>query len=100
MDLESAFAVALQDGIEAGRERGYIPTYFLRMLDEYGGVQTAKRLLSKHDTQTGLFKLWELGLLDVSMEAIVLQDRFRTLFSEAEIAEARRRLEELGYFRH
>ncbi|MGB8212009.1 MAG: hypothetical protein WCE68_00490 [Anaerolineales bacterium] len=42
-------------------------------------------------------KLWELNLLDRSMEALVIQERFRALFTEAEIAEARRRLEELGY---
>jgi len=32
------------------------------------------------------------------MEALVIQERFRPLFTEEEIAEARRRLDELGYF--
>jgi len=33
------------------------------------------------------------------MEAVVLQDKFRSLFTEEELAEAHRRLEELGYFK-
>jgi hypothetical protein len=43
---------------------------------------------------------WETlyNLLDDSLEAVVLQEKFRPLFTEAELAEARRRLEELGYF--
>jgi hypothetical protein len=33
------------------------------------------------------------------MEAVVLREKFRSLFTEAEIAEAHRRPEELGYFK-
>ncbi len=43
-------------------------------------------------------RLWELKLLDHSMEATVLQERFRSLFTEVELQEARWRLEELGFF--
>ena len=69
------------------------------MIDKYGGVGTAKRLLAKEEIQEGLMKLWELQCLDHSMEALVIQERFRPLFSDREIAEAQRRLEELGYFK-
>lgn len=100
MTLEDQFTAALRGTYEAGRERGYVATYFLQMLDRYGGVETAKRLLAKRDAQTGLYKLWELGLLGDSMEAVVLQERFRPLFTEEEIAEAKRRLEELGDSNH
>jgi hypothetical protein len=40
-----------------------------------------------------------LQLLHESKEAVVIQDRFHSLFTDAEVNEARRRLEELGYFR-
>jgi hypothetical protein len=70
---------------------------FRQMLGEYGGVGTAKRLLAKPDFQTGLFELSRLHSLSKSMEAFVIQERFRPLFTAAEIAEARRRLDELGY---
>ena len=100
MNLEAELAAVLRGTYEAARERGYIAIYFLRMLDECGGRETAKRLLAKRDTQQGLYKLWELGLLKVSVEAVVLQERFRELFTDEEIAEAHRRLDEMGYFNH
>lgn len=98
MTLEDQFTTALRGTYEAGRARGYIATYFLQMLEAYGGVVTAKRLLAKRDTQAGLRKLWELDLLGDSMEAVVLQERYSPLFTEEEITEAHRRLEELGDF--
>ena len=44
-------------------------------------------------------KLWELKLLDQSVEALVIQERFHLLINPDEIAEAHRRLEALGYFK-
>jgi hypothetical protein len=99
MSLEAEFTQALEGTVEAAKARNYIPTYFMQMLGELGGVETAKRLLAKSELQTGLYELWRLGLLKDSMEAVVLQDKFRSLFTPEEIAEARRRLEELGYFK-
>jgi hypothetical protein len=43
-------------------------------------------------------RLWELEALDKSMEALVDKERFHSLFTQEEIAEAHRRLDELGYF--
>ena len=97
MTLADELTQALQGTVDAARAHGYIPTYFLQMLEQYGGLETAKRLLAQKEPQTGLFRLWELHLLDESLEAVVLQERFRPLFTEAELAEARCRLEELGY---
>ncbi len=71
---------------------------FRQMIERYGGVDAAKRLLDSGEIQTGLKRLWELEALDKSMEALVLQDRFKTLFNEEEVQEAHRRLEELRYF--
>jgi hypothetical protein len=73
---------------------------FRQMIDQFGAVDTAERLLANQDIQTGLMRLWELQALDKSMEALVIQDRFGCLFTEEEITEARRRLTELGYFRN
>jgi len=98
MSLESEFFAALRGIYDAARQHDYRPTYFLQMLDKYGGVETAKRLLTKRESQTGLFQLYELNLLSESMEAIVLQERYRDLFTAEEIAEAHRRLDELRYF--
>ena len=83
---------------EKAKDQDYFATYFKSMLDQYSGVETAKRLLTSDQPQTGLLRLWELKLLDSSMEALVIQDRFAELFTADEINQARKRLEDLGYF--
>jgi hypothetical protein len=98
MKLEQEFTEALEGTIRAAKSKGYIPSYFIQMLAKHGGVNTAKRLLADKDTQSGLFTLWELGLLHESMEAIVLIEKFQSLFSLEELQEARNRLESLDYF--
>ncbi|MDD5369407.1 MAG: hypothetical protein PHQ40_09990 [Anaerolineaceae bacterium] len=100
MSLEDEFTATLRGTSEAARQRGYVATYFIQMLEEHGGVETARQLLAKTEAQAGLYKLWELDLLCESMETVVLQERFQSLFTQSEVAEARRRLDELGYFKH
>lgn len=97
MSLEDDFTTALWCTVDAARRRHYTPTYFMQMLGKYGGVETAKRLTATEDMQQGLMTLFELGLLDESMEAVMLRDAFRPLFADSELAEARRRLEVLGW---
>lgn len=100
MCLEAEFTQVLEGTIETAKARGYIPTYFMQMLSERGGVETAKHLLAKTELQTGLFELWNLGILHESMEAVICDNlRFHSLFEVAEVAKAHRRLEELGYFK-
>ena len=99
MSLEAEFTQALEGTVEEAKARKYNPTYFMQMLRQYGGVGTAKRLLASKETQTGLFELYHRELLHESMEAVVLQEKFRPLFTQEELAEAHRRLEELDYFK-
>jgi hypothetical protein len=95
--LDQQFHQSMIGLYENAKQYDYFATYFKQMIDQHGGLESAKRLLAKLEIQEGLMKLWELNLLDQSMEALVIQDRFRPLFTEAEVAEAHRRLEELGY---
>jgi len=95
--LEEQFHHAVMSGNEKAKTLGYNATYFQRMIDQHGSLETTRRLLAKPGIQEGLMKLWELDCLDESMEALVIQERFHELFTEAQIAEATRRLEELGY---
>ncbi len=97
MKLEDEFEKVLWGTVRAAREHGYNPTYFLQMLEQHGGIEAARRLLSNQEIQPGLIKLCELNLLADSVEAIVLQPRFHQLFTAAEREEAKRRLTELGY---
>jgi hypothetical protein len=81
----------------AKAEAGYPATRFLHMLEEHGGVQTAHILLASTTPSDGYTALWERGRLDLTVEALVLEQDWG-LFSEVELARARRRLKDYGYF--
>lgn len=99
MNLEDQFHHAMISVYENAKEYDYFATYFKCMIDQYGGLGAAHRLLAKTEIQAGLMKLWELGLLGQSMEALVIQEQYHPLFNRAEITEAHQRLDELGYFK-
>jgi len=82
---------------KARREAGYNAAYFLQMVEEAGGLEAARKLLSAGSVSSGFSALWEKGRLDLSVEAVVLQDRFAGLFTEEELDIARDRLAEYGY---
>lgn len=96
--LEIKFNDAMDDIAKYSISHGF-GIRFKQMIKQYGAVDTAKRLLATQEIQAGLMRLWELESLDKSMEALVDQERFHYLFSQEEIAEAHRRLYELGYFK-
>ena len=71
-------------------------TRFTPMLNEYGAVEAWRRL--KSGSTTGFTALWEAGRLDLSLEALVLENaKYRTLFRDDELAEMRDALHEHGY---
>ncbi len=96
-DLERELSDAFHDGVRRCKKLGYNPTYFLRMVAEHGALTTARQLITATNPSEGFSRLWELGHLELTVEAIVLQDRFAPLFSSRELRLAHRRLEELGY---
>jgi len=97
MNLEEEFNKEMRSIVEKAIRAGYTPQIFIRMLDEYGEVETAKRLLATREPQAGLDRLWEMKMLDQSMEAKVVLERFKPLFTELEVAIARERLTERNY---
>ena len=79
----------------AGKETGYWGRYYLRELKNKGGLATLKRMLrpAKDDKASkGFQALLDANRLDLSIEATALDDRFRDLFTEEELAEAVRSL--------
>lgn len=83
--------------VRARREAGYNATYFFRMLETLGGVTTARKLLGSAHISDGFTSLWEASRLDLTVEALVLQKRFSSLFTDEELDVARRRLREFGF---
>ena len=97
MSLEEEFHREMEAIYQIAATRNYRPTYFLRMVQQHGGVAVARRLLNAPVAQSGLTKLWESELLHISMEAQVVQERWKPLFSDAERQMAQERLQAFGY---
>ncbi len=96
-DLEKAFDQEMRDSYYQAARLGYRSTYFLRVVQEHGGLETAHRLLGTDAPSEGLARMWELGRLDMSLEAIVLKPEYRPLFDEEERRIARERLAAMEY---
>ena len=94
-ELEERFHSLMLERVyrEAGRQCGYWAHRFRQLVTTRGGVPAAKRLLARDGVSPGLAVLTEKGRLDLSMEVLVLDPQFRDLFTDAERATARRRLE-------
>lgn len=46
--------------------------------------------------QSGLYELFNCGRLDLTVESLVCQPEYQSLFTYEELEEAKRRIEELG----
>ncbi|MEP0766904.1 MAG: hypothetical protein HRF45_10250 [Fimbriimonadia bacterium] len=97
MTLEERFRADLLRTYVDAAKRGYHATYFMQMLETYGGVEMAKRLLDDDQVQSGLYRLAELGLLRLSVENLVLNPVYDELFLSSVKNAARKRLEDLGF---
>src|SRR5690348_10166785 len=82
----------------AKSEAGYVASVFFRMLNEKGGLQTAKYLINATQPSEGYTRLFELGRLDLTVEAEVVEHtRWHPLFGEEELRKARKRLSDYRY---
>ena len=81
---------------KAQSECDYNVTYFLRMIGEHGGLETARQLLRKSEVSSGFTALWECERLDLSVEAVVLKEQGRPLSTDEELCTARTRLVDVG----
>lgn len=70
---------------------------FRQMVSLYGGLETAKRLIAKNGLSDGFEDLTVEKRLDLSMERIVLKEKYRPLFTDEERAICDKRLSECGY---
>ncbi|MBB5773722.1 hypothetical protein HD596_000478 [Nonomuraea jabiensis] len=97
-DAPAEFDQAMRSIYDKARnEANYHASYFLSMLAEHGSLATARKLLNTPAVSDGFAALWERGRLDLTVEALVVQPQFASLFSPAEIEIASRRLGQFGY---
>jgi hypothetical protein len=99
--LEKAFDDAMLDIYRrAKNEAGYTATIFFGMLSRRRGVGTARQLINTTAVSDGYTALFERGRLDLTVEAVVIDnEKWHPLFSTDELARARKRLEEYDYFK-
>ncbi|MGV3554227.1 MAG: hypothetical protein ACO1OD_03120 [Croceibacterium sp.] len=99
--LETQFTAAMFDVYRRAKdEAGYNATIFLQMLTKDGGVRTAKALINTTKPSDGYTALYLRGRLDLTVEALVIEDeRWHRLFTEDELKQARRRLKDYQYQR-
>jgi hypothetical protein len=75
----------------------YRATSFLSMVNEHGGKETADRLLATGKPSQGFTELYLRGKdnLKLSVEYLVLQNPWRSLFSKQQLEIARKRLKQV-----
>lgn len=93
MTLADDFHKAMIEEVyEAALKAGYHATIFKRTLARKGGLETAVELLGPASVQYGFTELWKRGRLDLTMEHLVIQERWRGLFTPDQVAIAIDRL--------
>lgn len=102
-DLEKSFHEAMVQKCDLivqkckAKRSSYRPTMLIQKVHTVGGLQAAKDLLSVSEAQSGFTALFLEGLLDYTIETVIIQPKWRPLFSDEEIAEAKKRLVMLGF---
>lgn len=67
---------------------GYDPREFRRMIADLGGLETAKRLLQDRRPSDGFTTLMLKGRPDLTLETLVLEPQWQSLFTDAELGVA------------
>jgi len=91
--MEQKFAAAWSSNRAAATLMGVR----MRPVEEANAVKNAKRILSGNRLSDGFNELAKLGQLKLSLEALVIDKRFTSLFTDEEANEALSRLLEAGY---
>lgn len=87
------FDQVVLDTIDACKvDLGYNPKQFKVMVNQYGALGAVRRILHAPAVSDGFVTLWERRRLDLTVEAIATDKRFRHLFTEEELTVAEKRL--------
>jgi hypothetical protein len=96
--LEKEFATEIYTNIRKAKEIGYKPVMFDGMLGELGVLAASKMVIrDESHVKKGFIRLWELGSLGLSVEATIIQTKYKPLFTEEEIAICKKRLKAYKY---
>jgi hypothetical protein len=62
------------------------------MLNEIGGYETAKKLISHTEPSDGFANLFLAGRLDLTVEALIVKPQYQHLFTDEEVKRCKERL--------
>ena len=82
---------------EANLQCNYKPTRFLQLINNKGALLAAKELINKEGATEGFTSLWECKRLDLSLEVLVLKEKYKELFTDEEREICINRLKDYGY---
>ncbi|MCX7982487.1 MAG: hypothetical protein N2572_06235 [Syntrophales bacterium] len=90
MDLKQELGNEMLNLYRMAKEKcNYNATRFIQMFYKLGPVETAKTLINSKTPTEGFTAMWECNCLDLTVEFLVLDPRFRGLFSEEELAKVK-----------
>jgi hypothetical protein len=94
--LRRRFADDMHRGVRELARLGYDAKLFAQMLADHGAEEAASRLVSARVPSYGLWRLKELGKLDMSVDMWVLLPWFEPLFEPDVRQQAQHKLRLLG----
>lgn len=94
---DEAFTQFLWQKSNEAASLGYAPKVFRQMLNTQGGYATVCQLLAKGKPSTGFTRLQELGRLDLTVEALVVESRWRSFIDPLLLRQAERLLRACSY---
>ena len=94
----SRLAIAIRAICNRNRNNEYDTTCIEGSFEEEIFIDNTKIFLSAKDYSEGFIKLWERGRLDLTMEAMIVENpKWHCLFTKEELLIAEKRLIDLGY---
>jgi hypothetical protein len=98
-NLNEQFNLAMFEIYRRAKDEAKYPAnIFLKMITERGGSETARYLINQPQPSDGYTHLYERGRIDLTVEAMVVEnDKWHPLFTSDELEKARRRLIQYGY---
>ncbi len=96
--LERFHAQMLNIYHRAKDEANYTASRFFHMVGENGGFESARILINANTVSEGYTGLWERGRLDLTVEALILENpEYHPLFTVEELNICQQRLAEYKY---
>ena len=90
--IEELLLSQIIEDAEESRQIGCDPSVFLALVQEHGPVEACKLIITDPELGQDLLRVKQAGRLDLTVEALVLRDRFKRLFDDNILGRARKRI--------